>query len=70
MTGGHHFLEVVASRFHETPSFVLSVQVLADLQWSTQSARVFLPYESGQDFRGLLQTYLVLRESWGARQSV
>ena len=31
MTGGHHVLEVVASRHHETLGFVLSVRTLEAL---------------------------------------
>ena len=54
MAGGHHVLELVASRRHETLGFVLSVRTLEVPPSSTQYACVFLSQESGQDFQVFL----------------
>ena len=48
--GGHHVLEEVANRRHETLGFVLSVRTLAEPPWPTQGACFSLPKESSKDF--------------------
>ena len=60
MIGGRHVLEEVASRRHETVSFVLSVRIVAGLQ-GQHNAHVFLcRRRAARIFKGFSKYSLVL----------
>ena len=58
-TRHHHLHEELASLGREMHSSVKSVQALAGFNWRTQYGRVSLQNESGQDFKGILETHSV-----------